>query len=79
MRAPRAPARPDPMRSERTAGGLGIERVERFLEASGVAPLGFGESLKPIRDFVKTLIARSACHARIHVGIFVRLTGDGRF
>ena len=36
-----------------------------------------GEGFEPIGDFVEAFFASGARHARIHVGVFVGLTGDG--
>src|SRR5690554_1966025 len=35
--------------------------------------------LEPVSDLVEAFVARGACHARIHVGVFVRLACDGGF
>src|SRR6185503_4928121 len=53
-------------------------RVERFLEAAGMALLGLGERLEPVGDFAEAFLARGTRHAWIHVGVFVRLAGDRR-
>src|ERR1700731_241082 len=53
-------------------------RVESFLEATGMRLLGLGESLEPVGDLVEAFLAGGARHTGIHVGIFVRLAGDGR-
>jgi hypothetical protein len=47
------------------------------LKAIGVRALGLCERLEPIRDFLEPLTARGFRHARIHVGVFVGLAGDG--
>src|SRR6185312_10391767 len=52
------------------------EGVERLLEASGVALLGFGQGLEPIGDLVETFLAGRPRHTRIHVGVFVGFAGD---
>src|SRR5579872_2160216 len=54
------------------------KRVERLLEAAGMGFLGLGEGLEPFGDFLEAFLTRGARHARIHVGIFVRLAGDRR-
>src|SRR6185369_11539668 len=51
-------------------------RVERLLEAAGMALLGLGESLEPVGDLAEALFARGTRHARVHVGVLVRLAGD---
>src|SRR6185312_9210905 len=55
------------------------ERVERLLEASGMALFRFRESLEPVGDFIETFRARGLGHARIHVGVFVRFARDRGF
>ena len=69
-RLPPGPAGPD-----RVSGDL----VQRLLEAAGVAALGFRQSLEPVGDLVEALVAGGPGHARIHVGVFVGLAGDGGF
>src|SRR4051812_12154978 len=54
------------------------DRLEPLAEATGVALLGAGERLEPLRDLVETLVARSASEARVHLGVLVRLTRDRR-
>src|SRR5207245_7260486 len=56
----------------------GSERVESLLEAAGVGPLGFGESLAPLRDLLKAFFASCAGHSGIHVGVFVGLARNSR-
>src|SRR5580704_158432 len=58
---------------------LFAQRVERLLEAAGVAFLCLRQGLEPVRDFVEAFVACRARHARIHVRIFVRFAGNGRF
>src|SRR4029453_13153856 len=48
-------------------------RVEGLLEATGVALLGLGQGLEPVGDLGEAFLARGAGHARIHVGVLVRL------
>src|SRR6185312_11847788 len=57
--------------------GLLAERVERFLEAAGMRFLGLGERLEPVGDLVEAFLAGGLRHAGIHVGVFMRLAGDG--
>ena len=52
------------------------KRVERLLEAAGMALLGLGQGLEPVGDFVEAFAARGLGHARIHVGVFVGLARD---
>src|ERR671919_420380 len=54
------------------------ETVERFLEAVRMAALRLGERLEPVGDLAEALVARLLRHARIHVGVLVRLAGDRR-
>src|SRR5690242_6988294 len=54
------------------------ERVEGLLEAAGMRLLGLGERLEPVGDLLEALLAGRACHAGIHVGVFVGLAGDRR-
>src|SRR5918912_2202330 len=54
------------------------ELVERLLEAVGVAALGFRQRLEPVGDLAEALVARLLRHARIHVGVFVRLARHRR-
>src|SRR5664279_1869054 len=53
------------------------QRVERLLVAVRVRALGFGERLEPVGHFVEALGARDLRHARVHVGVLVRLAGNG--
>src|SRR6478752_7107456 len=59
-----------------TKTGVLRHRVERLLEAAGVALLGLREGLEPVGDLAEAFLTRGARHARIHVGVFVRLAGD---
>ena len=51
----------------------GVEIVQRFLEAISMATLRLRQRLEPISDFVKTFVASSLSHARVHVGVLVSL------
>src|SRR5262245_3120768 len=51
-------------------------RVEGLLEAAGVTLLRLGQRLEPVGDLAKAFLARGTGHARIHVGVFVRLARD---
>ena len=51
--------------------------VERALEAAGVGLFGLRQRLEPLGDFLEAFLARGAGHGRIHVGVFVRFTGNG--
>src|SRR3954468_1784163 len=53
--------------------GRSGHRVERLLEPAGVALLGLGEGREPGGDLAEAFLARGARHARIHIGVFVRL------
>src|SRR5690349_968833 len=39
--------------------------------------LGLRQRLEPIGDLLEAFLARGARHARVHVGVLVRLAGDG--
>ena len=65
------------MRTAAHYHGLGIKRIQRFLETSGVALLGLGKGLEPIRDFVEPLVSRCPGHTRVHVCVFVGLASNG--
>jgi hypothetical protein len=70
---PRAPDRPQGLF---LPVFLRVQHIQSFLEAARMALLGFRQGLEPIRNFVKTFIARRTCHARIHIRVFVRFAGD---
>ena len=53
-----------------------LDRVEGFLEAVGVRALGLGQRLEPIRNLVEAFVTRGLRHARVHVGVLVRLARD---
>src|SRR5690606_23366891 len=53
-----------------------IQSVERLLEAVRVRALGLRERLEPVGDLVEALVAGGLRHARVHVGVLVRLAGD---
>src|SRR3954462_6144633 len=69
-----------------TVGGqLAVDRFDRLLdglealgEAAGMALLGPGESLEPLRDLFEALVAGGLGEARVHLGVLVGLAGDGR-
>src|SRR5258708_16132161 len=52
------------------------ERVERLLETVRVRPLGFRHRLEPPGHLLEPFPARALPHARLHVGVFVRLPCD---
>src|SRR5262245_20989786 len=60
------------------AKGSVAERVERLLEAVRVRALRLRQRLEPVSDLVESFRARGLRHARVHVGVLVRLTGDRR-
>src|SRR5262249_40533773 len=60
------------------SGYLLAQRVERFLEPAGMTLLGLGKGLEPVGDLIEAFLARGSCHARIHVGVFMRLAMDRR-
>src|SRR5262245_20135477 len=43
-----------------------------------VRALGLRERLEPVRDLLEALAASGFGHARVHVGVLVRLAGDRR-
>src|SRR5690348_73050 len=53
------------------------EAVERLLKAVGVRALCLGERFEPVSDLREAFLARDLRHARIHVGVFVRLPRNG--
>src|SRR3954453_16057967 len=68
-----APGSHTPRTAGRSADGL-----EALREAAGVALLGTGERLEPLRDLLEALVARRLGEARVHLGVLVRLALDGR-
>ena len=54
-----------------------LQRIFRLLESACVALLGHGEGLEPLVDIFKAFVASRLGHPRIHLGVFVRLTGHG--
>ena len=68
----RTPRRPKPSADDVLSRGCRAP-----LEAAGVGAFGLGQGLEPVGDFVEAFVARGARHARIHVGVFVGLAGDG--
>src|SRR5688500_19626658 len=61
-------AAPTQSRSGDFAEGLG--------EAVGVRAFRLGQRLEPVGDLVEAFLARGLGHARVHVGVLVRLAGD---
>src|SRR6188768_2812866 len=53
------------------------DRVEGLLETIGMRALGLRQRLEPIGDFRESFLARLFGHARVHVAVLVRFTGDG--
>src|SRR5581483_12399260 len=52
------------------------ERIQRLLEAVGMRAFGLGKRLEPVGDLAETFVARLLGHARVHIGVLVRLAGD---
>src|SRR5437899_6815562 len=52
--------------------------LKTLVEPPGVRLLGLGQRLEPLRQLAEALAARGLGHARIHLGVFVRLAGDCR-
>jgi hypothetical protein len=71
-----APDVPDRLRSSFVVFVVEADAVEQLLEAPGVRLLGLRERLEPVGDLGEALLARGLGHARVHVGVLVRLAGD---
>ena len=56
-----------------------VQFVQSFLETIGVRTFCLTEGFKPVSNFVKAFLARGACHARIHICVFMRFAGDRGF
>ena len=41
--------------------------------------LRLAQCFEPVGNFVEAFVAGRFCHARLHVGVFVRFTGNGCF
>ena len=63
--------------ARRLADASGVQGIERLLEPPGMRTLGLGQRLEPVGDLVEAFFTGGARHTGIHVGIFVRLAGDG--
>src|SRR4051794_25613691 len=61
-------------RDERASVG---ELVQGLLIAIRMRTLSLGQRLEPIGDLVEAFLPRRLGHARVHVGVLVRLAGDG--
>src|SRR5580698_1197223 len=59
-----------------TVTGVLRHRVESLLEAASVALLGLRQGLEPVGNLAEAFLARRAGHARVHVGVLVRLACD---
>src|SRR5579883_840261 len=66
-----------PLGQFNTGRSASAEGVESLLEAAGMRLLGLGKGLEPLGDLIEPFLARRPRHAGIHVGIFMRLAGDG--
>src|SRR3982751_4535701 len=55
------------------------ERVESLLESIRVRAFGLRQRFEPVGNFREPFFARLLRHARIHVTVFVRLTGNCGF
>src|SRR5436309_10625691 len=69
--------RPGVVTENRMAASV-VEGLEALGEAPGVALLGAGERLEPLRDLLEALVARGLGEPRVHLGVLVGLAGDGR-
>src|SRR5690606_41688132 len=54
------------------------QRLEGLRELVRVRALCLGERLEPVGDLVEAFVASRLGHARVHVGVLVRLAGDRR-
>src|ERR1700741_897722 len=61
-----------------SGSGQAFETFEALPEAAGVALLGAGERLEPLRDLVEALVARGLGEAGVHLGLLVGLALDRR-
>src|SRR4051794_31546555 len=68
---------PGAVATNRTAASV-VERLEALREATGVALLGAGERLEPLGDLLEAFVAGGLREPRVHLGVLVGLTGDGR-
>ena len=59
-------------------GCVSVEGLEALGEAAGVALLGPGERLEPLRDLLEALVASGLGEARVHLGVLVGLALDRR-
>jgi hypothetical protein len=57
---------------------LGVEAIECFLETASVGLLSLSKRFEPVSDFVEAFFACGLGHTRVHVGVLVGFTGDGR-
>src|SRR5688572_28350416 len=76
MRLEPGPRCPGSRTSTDVSARLLAERIECLLEAVRVGTLGLRERLEPVRDLLEALAARGLGHARVHVGVLVRLARD---
>src|SRR5688572_24088187 len=56
---------------------VGLEPVQRLLEAVGVRAFGLRQRLEPVRDLREAFFPRRLRHTRVHVGVLVRLARNG--
>src|SRR6267142_6586312 len=64
--------------SDGFGGVLARDLLEALGEAAGVRLLRLGQRLQPFRQLGEALVTRRLGHARVHLGVLVRLARDGR-
>src|SRR5687768_12083541 len=64
--------------SDRLGRLLARDLGQALVEAPGVRLLGLGERLEPLGELGEALVPRRLRHARVHLGVLVRLTSHGR-
>src|SRR5439155_22994097 len=55
---------------------LARDLLEAFVEPARVRLFRLGEGLEPLRELGEALLPRGLGHARVHLGVLVRLAGD---
>src|SRR2546425_8056661 len=82
-RVPRGPAIPGaPPRASRARALDRLRRLlasdlrEAFVEPARVRLFRLGERLEPLRELGEAFLPRGLGHARVHLGVLVRLAGD---
>src|SRR5438552_15144473 len=80
VRRPRPPPAPPRARRQldRFSRILARDLLQSLTEAPGVRLLGLRQRLEPLGQLAKAFAPRGLGHARIHLGVLVRLARDGR-